>query len=522
MYACEIINDIKKYRVLKEEFLIRHEQINIFIDDICRQAYIEWKKKYEETVLNFNDIRARIERYKVFISIGDKAKMVQTSVKKCLNEVSRLKQGLNELNSEKGILDRIFNRKLKNNQISAINQLTQKIDGDKAYYSSLEDDMRRVLLNEFGHEDIGKAKVDYSALLDREKELQDELLRLDRKLYHEDVLLNFSEEQKSAINDYFDIIRCLGFALVGEEGNIRTNLLGVKLERRTVFGKLIQLAQFVMLQKDNCEWPELDNNFSIPCRELYNELHDIFRYDYDDEDCYYGLICDSLPVNNHLKMQTGQLKLTMASDVDIALTEIDAGKLAETEDVAVETLFIFSDRFLEYIQNYAEQNNDMRLPIISENLRDEFDIQTTEADNYVLQEFRRLYTATPEQILIDEQRYYKERELEQIKENARLERESYERQERLNRRNEAKLAKIGWKQAERQHNELLKQQEIFAKEEARRQAEQDRRQREEKRKGGLEEFKKRQEQMHLCWKCANYCNGCRGGIVGCGNFRPKR
>ena len=130
----------------------------------------------------------------------------------------------------------------------------------------------------------------------------------------------------------------------------------------------------------------------------------------------------------------------------------------------------------------------------------------------MLSEFTRLYKETPAQILITEQRYYKERDLAERREQAELEENRRVRQE----------------QARLEREELNRQRHERWEEDARRERERrdrDNQRRAEARAQREADYKARdasRKAMHLCWKCANYCNGCQGGIVGCGNFRPKR
>ena len=103
-----------------------------------------------------------------------------------------------------------------------------------------------------------------------------------------------------------------------------------------------------------------------------------------------------------------------------------------------------------------------------------------------------------------------------------------ELQEEQWRREDEENSRIRQEQARLEREELKRQRHERWEEDARR--ERERRERDNQRRAearaqreaNQKAYKASWDMRHLCHRCANYCNGCQGGIVGCGNFRPKR
>lgn len=99
-----------------------------------------------------------------------------------------------------------------------------------------------------------------------------------------------------------------------------------------------------------------------------------------------------------------------------------------------------NESFLLEIKEMISNNPEMDLPDIIIALReDEMDFY--EIANELLS-FRNLYRETPEQILKTNQQFFAEKEIQQLKENARKEREMYERQAELDREAENDRARM--------------------------------------------------------------------------------
>lgn len=87
------------------------------------------------------------------------------------------------------------------------------------------------------------------------------------------------------------------------------------------------------------------------------------------------------------------------------------------------------------------ENTDGELPEIAMALvKDDFEKQ--DIYHSMLLKFKDMYYATPDQVAIANQEYYAQKEIEQIRENARLEREMYERQAKLDREAENERTKV--------------------------------------------------------------------------------
>lgn len=99
-----------------------------------------------------------------------------------------------------------------------------------------------------------------------------------------------------------------------------------------------------------------------------------------------------------------------------------------------------NETFLLEIKEMISNNPEMDLPDIIIALRED-EMDYYEIANELLS-FRNLYRETPEQILKTNQQFFAEKEIQQLKENARKEREMYERQAELDREAENDRARM--------------------------------------------------------------------------------
>ena len=520
-YSQELLNEVQEYRALKEEFLKLNVEANAIIEEVCHTALFEWERQHDDCLSQLRSVEAELTRYEDFRVADNKLASLEDEIERNSNTLTRLESGLAELKSRKGIISNLFVGNQKAGQHKAIDALRNEIEQSKARCEADKIDLEKLLLATFGHSDRNKARIDYRELSDRKKQLEKDEDQLNIELKEEFADKNFSEEQWDKVSRCFELMFKLGFSLVYTDKNICINLIGSLLQRIDFCPDLLSVAQMSLLQRDPLGIHlELDKNFSIPCREFYDELYYSFKCNYEEN--YYKTICDAVDLNAHIVVYEQQFHLAIEDNCGFSIGGKRDGKKAADSGNGRGVLFIYSDEFLGYIQQYAEQNSEIKLTGLTESVRSRFGVIVSSEYLASLKEFKRLYEATPEQILIDEQRYFKKKEIEQLAENKRLDLEAYERQERLNRRQEARLAKEEAARSERQHREALSQKAQFAREATRRQEEKDRRERYEARRVREAENKKSQDMRHLCWKCANYMNGCRGGKANCGNYRAKR
>lgn len=100
-----------------------------------------------------------------------------------------------------------------------------------------------------------------------------------------------------------------------------------------------------------------------------------------------------------------------------------------------------NEEFLLRLKKIIEANPEADLPEIAMEFRaDEIDEYVNIAEEFI--SFRNLYRETPEQIIKTNQEFFAKKEIEQIRENARKEREMYERQAELDREAENQRARI--------------------------------------------------------------------------------
>lgn len=175
--------------------------------------------------------------------------------------------------------------------------------------------------------------------------------------------------------------------------------------------------------------------------------------------------------------------------------------------------YYFSKETLENLLSIAKNaSDDTDLPDLirmyrSESIEEDFELKA------LVEKFAKLYRETPEQILITEQRYFAEKQLEEQRlANERLLAEQQEANERLLAEQQEAA------EEQRRANERLLAEQEKAAENQRRENERrfERQQREEENRRETEARKT----WDRCYKCANYYS-CPRGIANCGSFVPK-
>lgn len=216
--------------------------------------------------------------------------------------------------------------------------------------------------------------------------------------------------------------------------------------------------------------------------------------------------------------------------------------LGTEESLSLFSSNILDEMFLNAILNEIEKDEEINFPTLVLNVWETDGgkkIKTTKSVVKLVKELKRLFELSPEQMLVEEQRYYRQREIKQLEENAWLERKQRDEHARLERKEIEYQAELDRKQQEEMARRAEKAEKAWRAEQIRIQREnaeaeqhrweEDKRREDERRKAEERERmeqKRREEQekrdmRHLCWKCANYCHGCHGGIPRCGNFKSK-
>lgn len=273
--------------------------------------------------------------------------------------------------------------------------------------------------------------------------------------------------------------------------------------------------------------PELPDKFSIVCRNMFDSI------------C--SQLCPGTPSFAAKMQKFAFQKVNIGCTMDF---EVKTGLYfcAFEQDEETEEPFIISKKFLESALAELEENSTLDLADMAKLLFQKYGGDKKIDSNIasMLSEFTRLYKETPAQVLITEQRYYRERELAERREQAEFDRKSREEQAERDRELQRELQEEQWRREDEENRRIRQEQARLEREELNRQRheqweedarrDRERRDRENQRRAEARaqreaDYKARdasRKAMHLCWKCANYCNGCQGGIVGCGNFRPKR
>lgn len=283
------------------------------------------------------------------------------------------------------------------------------------------------------------------------------------------------------------------------------------------YPNLMQLLTLTSLRSDMAEC----------CSEFGNEFSIVFREEFDK-------LCNLLTMFNASdKSFCGKMFKTLSNEYAL-------GKrnkfVAFSQDYRKEQGFVILDeKFLCDLSRIISENSNLDLFGLADCIRDIYGATIPKDYAYIektIKELARLYRETPDQVLVTEQRYYQQKQIEQLRENARqeremmelqaqMEREEYAYQEEQNRRQMEK-DRVSREWAERENLRRMEKERQKAEDEAR----EERRNRQnaaykESYRKSMDEAAKRREAMHLCWKCANYGKGCHGGILGCGNYRPK-
>lgn len=283
------------------------------------------------------------------------------------------------------------------------------------------------------------------------------------------------------------------------------------------YPNLMQLLTLTSLRSDMAEC----------CSEFGNEFSIVFREEFDK-------LCNLLTMFNAIdKSFCGKMFKTLSNEYAL-------GKrnkfVAFSQDYRKEQGFVILDeKFICDLLCIIGENSNLDLFGLADCIRDIYGATIPKDYAYIektIKELARLYRETPDQVLVTEQRYYQQKQIEQLRENARqeremmelqaqMEREEYAYQEEQNRRQMEK-DRVSREWAERENLRRMEKERQKAEDEAR----EERRNRQnaaykESYRKSMDEAAKRREAMHLCWKCANYGKGCHGGILGCGNYRPK-
>lgn len=281
------------------------------------------------------------------------------------------------------------------------------------------------------------------------------------------------------------------------------------------YSNLIQFLTLLTLRADCADCcPNFGKNFSIVFREEFSKFRSSLRRGNRSN----RLFCEKI-------FETLSNEYTIGENGNFILFSDDYKKSLG--------FVILKENFIRDLLKILEKNQECDLFDLIKCVYDiygEPDINDYYQD--AIKELIRLYRETPEQILITEQRYYQEKQLEQLQENARLEREMMEEQAELDRQEQAyqeeqnrrqmERDRISRENAEREYMRKMDEERRKAEEQARRDKREQQRVEDRARyKQSMEDGHRRNQQMHLCWKCANYGHGCRGGIVACGNFRAK-
>ena len=289
---------------------------------------------------------------------------------------------------------------------------------------------------------------------------------------------------------------------------------GAPLKKK--YPNLLQLLIITTFRSDCAGFfPEFGNEYSVVFREKFSDLCLYIN----KSDISNGILCNIM-----FEILSNEYKLYQENEF-IAYAKINLKN---------QGFVILRENFLADLLEVIEENGNFDLFDLAEYLQNKYGAKGVD-DEYVqktVKELKRLYRETPEQILVTEQRYYQQKQIEQMRENAERAREMMEIQAQIDAEEEEYLERRERKQAERDRKRMEEEKldrewqdrtnRMKAEEKERREKrEKARAEAQESYKKTMEEARRRGQQMHLCWKCANYGHGCHGGIVACGNFRPK-
>ena len=196
----------------------------------------------------------------------------------------------------------------------------------------------------------------------------------------------------------------------------------------------------------------------------------------------------------------------------------------DRSDLRHPPFWIINTELLDTLEQILTQEPEISFPDLAIRLNESFPNpheQKKRQEN--LLELKRLHEETPEQVLITEQRYYMQKQMEQMEENARLQREEIARQAELDREYAEEARREAERQEARRQEELRYEARIQERMRAREDAD---RQRKAQREADRQAEEIRMNGVHKCWNCANY-GRCSSKVIGsgagntCGGYRPK-
>ena len=321
-----------------------------------------------------------------------------------------------------------------------------------------------------------------------------------------------TQEECNSINKFINIIKDVVICKDGVVAKAYPNLLQLLI--------LLTFDQECAL----CS-PELADSFSIVCKQSWE------------------LICKVIADDNFHGNEKLDKCVYKSTGISCALKNIDDRLMfyALKSDDSSKILRVISEDFLRDVMSEIEKN-DVDLFSLVKLLKQKYEIvDEIKADILAqIKEFQKLYNETPTQVLIRDQRYYQELGLAQAREQAELDRQMKIEQAEKDRkmqlkihREQKRMQKEQWRREEEQENyrrqeERIAQHMAYSTEMKRSRQEkfqrdnQRRKMERERREAAYKAASDHSKAMHLCWKCANYCHGCRGGSLNCGNLRPKR
>ncbi len=262
---------------------------------------------------------------------------------------------------------------------------------------------------------------------------------------------------------------------------------------------------------------------------------------------YYSIIADEAVKNlnakiiiNHEKIKSQNSSLMNKALVMHALKNCKA-EFGRGEDPTM----VFSDSdnsipilnrdFANYILQRIDENDDLSLPDFVESILNEYGgIPAVISSEFL--ELQRICNLPAERILIEEQRYYKEKEMQEMREREEREREE---QERLEQEEQERLEEEEWKyeRRERERERAYERQREIDRHNAEieREREERRRRDEEKRdawRANREKLNREREErreknhqydlaMRQCRVCKNFSKCRNHGAYGCGAFIPR-
>ena len=252
------------------------------------------------------------------------------------------------------------------------------------------------------------------------------------------------------------------------------------------YPNLIQVIKLLTFHKGIINiFPNLPEQFSIVCKEKYEELCNTYRGDKYEvgKKPVNKAVFKSITLPCKIEMDNRNKPSFFAFPYDVKMTSTSYP--------------ILRDAFLADILQIIETNPNIDFPGIVSALRNRYvestSVEISEDFTKDFAEFTRLYRETPEQILITEQRYFRTKEIEMQREQAELDRKERIRQAREERR----MYKEEQEENRRHERELQREAENNVEKE------------------------RTKMWWGLCQRCSLFRNGCQGGVLGCGNFRSK-